>query len=103
GADTKPSKPKQMNYVFEQINGRGFSIIGVVDAEDSVHPELLAHIDTAFRDRKTGVVQGGVQLMNHDSSWYSLHNVLEYYRWFNSAMAFQADSRFMPLGGNTIF
>jgi len=99
----KPSKPKQLNYVFRQIKGQGYSVIGVIDAEDTVHPELLRHIDTAFRDRQTSIVQGGVQLMNHDSSWYSLHNVLEYYRWFNSAMAFQADSRFMPLGGNTVF
>jgi len=101
--DIKPSKPKQLNYVFNQIKGRNFTVIGVVDAEDTVHQELLIHIDAAFRDRKTGVVQGGVQLMNHDSSWYSLHNVLEYYRWFSSAMKFQADNKFMPLGGNTVF
>ncbi len=100
---TKPSKPKQLNYVLEQTAGRGYTVVGIVDAEDTVHPELLEHIDVAFRNPEIGIVQGGVQLMNHDSSWYSLHNVLEYYRWFNSAMAFQSDSRFMPLGGNTIF
>lgn len=102
-ADTKPSKPLQLNYVLSQIKDLGFTVIGIIDAEDTVHPELLTHIDTAFKDTEIGIVQGGVQLMNHDSSWYSLHNVLEYYRWFNSAMAFQADNRFMPLGGNTIF
>jgi cellulose synthase/poly-beta-1,6-N-acetylglucosamine synthase-like glycosyltransferase len=101
--DDKPSKPKQLNYVLSQINKNEYSVIGVIDAEDSVHPELLSRIDAAFRDRKIGLVQGGVQLINHDSSWYSLHNVLEYYRWFNSAMAFQADNNFIPLGGNTIF
>ncbi len=100
---TKPNKPLQLNYVLSQIKDYNYSIIGVIDAEDTVHPELLAHIDTAFKDKEIGIVQGGVQLMNHDSSWYSLHNVLEYYRWFNSAMAFQADNKFMPLGGNTIF
>lgn len=100
---TKPSKPKQLNYVFNLIKNEDYSIIGVVDAEDTVQPALLMHIDAAFRDRKIGVVQGGVQLINHDSSWYSLHNVLEYYRWFNSSMAFQADNHFMPLGGNTVF
>lgn len=99
----KPSKPLQLNYVLDQIGSNGYSVIGVVDAEDTVHPELLEHIDSAFKDQEVGIVQGGVQLMNHDSSWYSLHNVLEYYRWFNSAMAFQADAKFMPLGGNTIF
>jgi cellulose synthase/poly-beta-1,6-N-acetylglucosamine synthase-like glycosyltransferase/putative flippase GtrA len=99
----KPSKPKQLNYVLSQLKDLGYSVVGVVDAEDTVHPDLLMHIDAAFRDKEVGIVQGGVQLMNHDSSWYSLHNVLEYYRWFNSAMAFQADNKFMPLGGNTIF
>lgn len=99
----KPSKPLQLNYVLKQVAEHNYSVIGVVDAEDTVHPELLEHIDTAFKDQEIGIVQGGVQLMNHDSSWYSLHNVLEYYRWFNSAMAFQADAKFMPLGGNTIF
>jgi cellulose synthase/poly-beta-1,6-N-acetylglucosamine synthase-like glycosyltransferase/putative flippase GtrA len=100
---TKPSKPLQLNYVLEQTKSDKFSVFGVFDAEDTVYPELMMHIDSAFRDREVGVVQGGVQLMNHDSSWYSLHNVLEYYRWFNRAMAYQADKNFMPLGGNTIF
>ena len=101
--DTKPSKPKQLNYVFDRIKDQDYSVIGVIDAEDTVHPELLMHIDEAFHDHNTGIVQGGVQLMNYDSSWYSLHNVLEYYRWFNSGLAFQADNKFIPLGGNTIF
>lgn len=101
--DALPNKPSQLNYVLNQIKGHGFSIIGVFDAEDTVHPELLKHIDTAFLDPNIGVVQGGVQLMNHDSSWYSLHNVLEYYRWFSSALAFHADNNFTPLSGNTVF
>lgn len=99
----KPSKPKQLNYVLKHLKDLGYSVVGIIDAEDTVHPELIEHIDAAFRDPEVGIVQGGVQLMNHDSSWYSLHNVLEYYRWFNSAMSFQADCKFMPLGGNTIF
>lgn len=101
--NVKPSKPLQLNYVFDQTASKKYTIFGVIDAEDTVHPELLMHVEAAFRDSKVDIVQGGVQLMNHDSSWYSLHNVLEYYRWFNSAMAFQADKKFMPLGGNTIF
>lgn len=100
---TKPSKPLQLNYVLRQTADEGFTIIGIADAEDTVHPELMTRVEAAFRDQTVGIVQGGVQLMNHDSSWFSLHNVLEYYRWFNSAMMFQSDSQFMPLGGNTIF
>jgi len=99
----KPSKPLQLNYTLEQIYGRGFTVVGIIDAEDTVHPELLSHVDAAFADKKIQVVQGGVQLMDFDSSWYGLHNVLEYWRWFSSSMEFQANGRFMPLGGNTIF
>jgi glycosyltransferase XagB len=100
---TKPNKPLQLNHVLRQVAEGAYSVIGVVDAEDTVHPELLMRIDAAFKDQEVGIVQGGVQLMNHNSSWYSMHNVLEYYRWFSSAMAFQAAHKFMPLGGNTIF
>lgn len=102
-AGTKPSKPLQLNYVLEQTEAEDHTVVGVFDAEDTVHPDLLKHIEAAFRDKSIDVVQGGVQLMNFDSSWYSLHNVLEYYRWFNSAMAYNADKQFMPLGGNTVF
>jgi cellulose synthase/poly-beta-1,6-N-acetylglucosamine synthase-like glycosyltransferase len=99
----KPSKPLQLNYVLDQTVDEGYSVVGIIDAEDTVHPELLVHVEAAFQESDVDIVQGGVQLMNHDSSWYSLHNVLEYYRWFNSAMAYNADKQFMPLGGNTIF
>jgi cellulose synthase/poly-beta-1,6-N-acetylglucosamine synthase-like glycosyltransferase/putative flippase GtrA len=100
---TKPSKPLQLNYVLAQTRERPYTVVGVFDAEDTVHPDLLMHIEAAFRDTEIDVVQGGVQLMNHHSSWFSLHNVLEYYRWFNSAMSFNADKQFIPLGGNTVF
>lgn len=99
----KPSKPLQLNYVLKWAEGKDFTVVGIIDAEDTVHPELLSHVDAAFANKKIQVVQGGVQLMDFDSSWYSLHNVLEYWRWFNSSMVFQADNKFMPLGGNTIF
>lgn len=99
----KPSKPLQLNYAFEWMAGKGYSIVGVIDAEDTVHPELLRHIDTAFRDEETEIVQGGVQLMNFDHAWFSLHNVLEYWKWFSNVMKFQADHKFVPLGGNTVF
>ena len=49
------------------------------------------------------VVQGGVQLMNIHTNWWSLRNCLEYWFWFRSRMHFHADARFIPLGGNTVF
>lgn len=101
--NVQPSKPLQLNYAFAALRGSGVTAVGVIDAEDTVQPELLMHIDAAFRDKSVGIVQGGVQLMDLDSSWYAVHNVLEYYKWFSSAFAFHADTNFMPLGGNTVF
>ena len=78
-------------------------IIGVFDAEDVVHPELLRHVDYAFRNQHADVVQGGVQLMNFYTSWYSLRNCLEYFFWFRSRLHLQAEKGFITLGGNTVF
>ena len=70
---------------------------------DIVHPELLVHVDYAFRSREADVVQGGVQLINFHSSWYSLRNCLEYFFWFRSRLHLQAEKGFITLGGNTVF
>jgi cellulose synthase/poly-beta-1,6-N-acetylglucosamine synthase-like glycosyltransferase len=75
----------------------------VFDAEDEVHPQLLRHVDARFTETGADVVQSGVQLMNFQSSWYAVRNVLEYYFWFRSRLHFQARQRFIPLGGNTVF
>src|SRR5690606_37360143 len=77
--------------------------VGVFDAGAQVHPELLAHVDHAFRSTGADVVQGGVQLITFHSSWYSLRNVLEYFFWFRSRLHFHAEKGFIPLGGNTVF
>ena len=78
-------------------------VIGVFDAEDVVHPDLLRHVDHAFLSENADVVQGGVQLLNFYSSWYSLRNCLEYFFWFRSRLHLQAEKGFITLGGNTVF
>jgi cellulose synthase/poly-beta-1,6-N-acetylglucosamine synthase-like glycosyltransferase len=78
-------------------------VVGVFDAEDEVAPALLRHVDACFRATGAHVVQGGVQLMNLRSSWWSLRNVLEYFFWFSSRLHYHARARFIPLGGNTVF
>jgi cellulose synthase/poly-beta-1,6-N-acetylglucosamine synthase-like glycosyltransferase len=94
------SKPKALNTALPLCRG---DAVGVFDAEDDVHPGLLAKVERQFGHTGAHVVQGGVQLMNHDSSWYSLRNVLEYFFWFASRLHFHAEQRFIPLGGNTVF
>lgn len=94
------NKPKALNTALPHCVG---DIIGVFDAEDLVHPDLLEHVDYAFRHTGATVVQGGVQLINFHSSWFSLRNCLEYFFWFRSRLHLQADRGFIPLGGNTVF
>jgi len=94
------NKPKALNRALPHARG---DVIGVFDAEDEVHPELLRLIDSKFSETDAAVVQGGVQLMNFRTSWWSLRNVLEYYFWFRSRLHFHAGAKFIPLGGNTVF
>jgi len=94
------NKPRALNTALPHCKGE---IVGVFDAEDIVHRELLAHVDHAFRAASADVVQGGVQLVNYRSSWYSLRNCLEYFFWFRSRLHLHARKGFIPLGGNTVF
>ena len=94
------NKPKALNSALPLCKG---DVVGVFDAEDHVHPKLLEHVDYAFRVSGADVVQGGVQLVNFHSSWYSLRNCLEYFFWFRSRLHLHAQKGFIPLGGNTVF
>jgi glycosyltransferase XagB len=99
--DSSPkSKPRALNAALRHCSG---SITGVFDAEDDVHPALLQRVDQCFQKTRADVVQAGVQLMNFQSSWLTVRNVLEYYFWFRSRLHFHAAQGFIPLGGNTVF
>ncbi|MGI8627466.1 MAG: glycosyltransferase family 2 protein, partial [Geodermatophilaceae bacterium] len=94
------NKPRGLNTALPECRG---DVVGVFDAEDEVHPELLRLVDARFVETGADVVQGGVQLMNLESSWWSLRNCMEYYFWFRSRLHFHANAKFIPLGGNTVF
>ena len=94
------NKPKALNTALPQCRG---DVVGVFDAEDEVDRRLLRQVDATFCLSGAHVVQGGVQLMNFRSSWFSLRNCLEYFFWFRSRLHLHARHRFIPLGGNTVF
>jgi cellulose synthase/poly-beta-1,6-N-acetylglucosamine synthase-like glycosyltransferase len=94
------NKPKALNTAIPYCRG---DVVGVFDAEDEVDPRLLRQVDATFQAEDAHVVQGGVQLMNFRSSWYSLRNCLEYFFWFRSRLHLHAEHGFIPLGGNTVF
>jgi len=123
------NKPIGLNAAVELLDAQGlrFEWIGIADAEDVFHPDLLRLVDYRFRRTGAGIVQCGVQLMNfaadplavpapegrlvrlrrwwraNTSAWWRAANVLEYFKWFQSRLKLQAVARVMPLGGNTVF
>ncbi|HWF17556.1 MAG TPA: glycosyltransferase [Acidimicrobiales bacterium] len=94
------NKPTALNTALAECRG---DVVGVFDAEDEVHPRILRQVAGSFDRSGAHVVQGGVQLVNFQSSWYALRNCLEYFFWFRSRLHLHAERRFIPLGGNTVF
>jgi cellulose synthase/poly-beta-1,6-N-acetylglucosamine synthase-like glycosyltransferase len=79
------NKPKALNTALPECRG---DTVGVFDAEDDVHPRLLRLVEARFEGSGADVVQAGVQLMNVQTSWWSLRNCLEYYFWFRRVCTF---------------
>jgi cellulose synthase/poly-beta-1,6-N-acetylglucosamine synthase-like glycosyltransferase len=94
------NKPRALNAALPHCTG---DVVGVFDAEDEVHPQLLAHVDSLFTTSGADIVQGGIQLMNYWSGWWALRAVLEYYIHFRSRLHHDAAKGFLTLGGNTVF
>jgi cellulose synthase/poly-beta-1,6-N-acetylglucosamine synthase-like glycosyltransferase len=94
------NKPHGLNVAFRQST---YEVVAIVDAEDDVHPDLFNVVNTIMQQEGASVVQAGVQLMDFSSSWYAIHNVLEYFFWFRSRLHFHARIGMVPLGGNTVF
>lgn len=95
------NKPHGLNQAF---NFAYNEVIGIFDAEDEPHPDIYNIVNSVMLKNKCDVVQSGVQLMNFQTSWFSTLNVLEYYFWFKSGLAFFTHiGHVTPLGGNTVF
>lgn len=123
------NKPIGLNAAVSMLHEQGIAYewVGVADAEDLFHPDLLRMVDYRFRATGAGIVQCGVQLMNfsadlrghalppgplprlrrwwraNTTAWWRAANVLEYFKWFQSRLKLQAAIGVMPLGGNTVF
>lgn len=96
----KKSKPRSLNVGLASATG---DVVGVFDAEDEPHQDIFNVVNTLMTREDVDVVQSGVQLINVNSRWFSIHNVLEYYFWFKSFLQFFAGRGLTPLGGNTVF
>lgn len=94
------NKPRQLNTALRACVG---DFVVIFDAESQAHPELLSHVDGLLAATGCDVLQSGVQLINHRTSWFSLRNCMEYFFWFRSRLHLHAQHGFIPLGGNTVF
>jgi cellulose synthase/poly-beta-1,6-N-acetylglucosamine synthase-like glycosyltransferase len=99
--DDRPiNKPHGLNHALRFADR---DVVAVFDAEDDIHPDIFDIVNTVMLEDNVDVVQGGVQLMNYRSRWYSTLNVLEYFFWFKSRLHYHAKHNSVPLGGNTVF
>lgn len=98
--DGLPGKSRAMNLGLSVAQ---HELVTIFDSEDDVSPEIFSIVDTLYQRREIDVLQCGVQLMDHDSHWFSAHNVLEYFFWFKSRMHYFAREGAVPLGGNSVF
>lgn len=95
-----PGKPAQLNQGLQSATGE---LLVIFDAEDDVSPQIFNIANTIFSRGRVDVLQAGVQLMDYNTRWYSVHNILEYFFQFRSRMHYQAKIGMLPLGGNTCF
>lgn len=98
--DGTPGKSRAMNLGLAAAK---HDLVTIFDSEDDVSTEIFSIVNTLYQRRAIDVLQCGVQLMDHDSHWFSAHNVLEYFFWFKSRMHYFANEGAVPLGGNTVF
>ncbi len=94
------NKPHALNVGLQRTHNQ---IVTIFDAEDDIDPDIFTMINTVMLKENVGVVQAGVQLMNFDDHWFSIHNCIEYFFWFKSRLHFHAKVGMVPLGGNTVF
>ncbi len=94
------NKPHGLNVGLQNTRNE---VVTIFDAEDDIHPDIFNVINTLMVTEQVPVIQGGVQLMNYQSRWYSTLNVLEYFFWFKSRLHYHARQGSITLGGNTVF
>ncbi|MBX0288210.1 glycosyltransferase [Haloarcula salinisoli] len=96
-----PNKPRALNYGYEQTDA---DIVGVIDAENVVAPDLFERVASAFVAEGRDYVQGTVDMANEDDGWKNLLFRAEYGYWYRFIVpAFKRLGFPIPLSGTTCF
>ncbi|MCL4404706.1 MAG: glycosyltransferase [Candidatus Marsarchaeota archaeon] len=94
-------KPRALNYGLERSNG---SLVGVVDAEDIVSPNMLLESAYLIQERGYDAVQGRLDMTNDKDGWKNLMLRAEYGYWFNYYLKAISNADYpLPFGGTTNF
>jgi cellulose synthase/poly-beta-1,6-N-acetylglucosamine synthase-like glycosyltransferase/uncharacterized membrane protein len=96
-----PNKPRALNYGYEQTDA---DIVGVIDAENVVTPDLFERVASAFVAEGRDYVQGTVDMANEGDGWKNLLFRAEYGYWYRFIVpAFKRLGFPIPLSGTTCF
>ncbi|MFC7137800.1 glycosyltransferase [Halobaculum litoreum] len=96
-----PNKPRALNFGFDSTDG---DIVGVIDAEDIVDPDLFSTVAYALVDQGNDYVQGKLDMVNEYDGWKNLVFRAEYAFWFRLLVpSFHFVGYPVPLGGTTNF
>lgn len=96
-----PNKPRALNYGFDVTDG---DIVGVIDAEDVVDPQLFRKVSNALVAEGYDYLQGKLDMVNESDGWKNLVFRGEYAYWFRLLLpSFHYVDYPVPLGGTTNF
>lgn len=94
-------KPRALNQGLEVAAG---DVIGVIDAEDIVAPDLCTRVVHELSVRGLDAVQGVLDMANDYDGWMNLQFRAEYGYWFNLYIPGAAKAGYpVPFGGTTNF
>lgn len=96
-----PNKPRALNYAFNVTNNE---IIGIIDAEDTIDPDLFQKAGYAIAIEGSDFAQGIIDLINEDNGWLNILFRAEYSYWYRIMVpAFHFVNYPIPLSGTTCF
>lgn len=96
-----PNKPRALNYGYERTDG---DIVGVIDAEDVVAPDLFKQVVRALVDGGHDYVQGRLDMQNEDDGLLNTLFRGEYGFWYGTVIPSYFRVGYpVPLGGTTNF
>jgi cellulose synthase/poly-beta-1,6-N-acetylglucosamine synthase-like glycosyltransferase len=94
------SKAEALSSALPYCTG---DVVGVLDAEDVVAPDLFGRLEEVFGAEGADVVQVGAQPMNFQSSWWAVSNCLDHFLGFRSRLRRRSRLGFVPLSGSSVF